>query len=121
VAEDLGEEHIIPETLGGGLILEKATCPCGSQRTHGFEGKVADQIYRQLKKQMKIRGKRRKRRPEELMLKVHEKFADPFDSAPIRYVEIDDHPSMLTIPRIKPLAALGSGQFLQVLGSGLTI
>lgn len=111
----LDEEHIIPESLGGRLILAKATCPCGPKKTHAFEGKVVEQIYQPIRRQLGIRGKRRKRPPTALMLRIYEKFADPFNLAPLRHVAPEQHPSLLLIPRIKPLASLGSIQCLQVL------
>jgi hypothetical protein len=52
------------------------------------------------------------------MLTLHEQFADPFDLAPSRKVEIKDHPSMLFIPRIKPLPMLGSKQLFQTADDG---
>jgi hypothetical protein len=108
-------EHIIPEAIGGGLLLPKATCPCGPERTHGFEGKVTNQIFQGLRRQLRIRGKKRKRKPDELLLSVQEEFADPFSLATTRKVEIPDHPSMLLIPRIRPLPMLGTSQMFQVL------
>jgi hypothetical protein len=50
-----------------------------------------------------------------MMLRIYEKFADPFKLAPFRHVPPEQHPSLLLIPRIKPLAPLGSLQCLQVL------
>jgi len=114
--EPLGEEeHIIPESIGGGLILPKATCPCGPKLTHGFEGKVVNQIFQETRRQLGIKGKKRKRTPDELMLSIQEGFAEPFNLAPIRKVEIKDHPSGLFIPRIKPLPMLGVTHYFMLL------
>jgi hypothetical protein len=108
----LDREHIIPESMGGGLILPRATCPCGPKRTHGFEGKVVNQVFQETRRQLGIRGKKRKRTADELLLSVQEGFADPFNLATTRKVEIKDHPSMLIIPRIRPLPMLGTSQLL---------
>ena len=32
--------------IGGGLILPKATCACGPERTHGFEGKASIKSFK---------------------------------------------------------------------------
>jgi hypothetical protein len=111
--EPLWTEHVIPEAIGGGLLLLKATCPCGPKRTHGFEGKVTNQIFQQMRRQLGIKGKKRKRSPESLLLPVYDKFIEPFDPTLARKVAIEDHPSMLLIPRIQILKRLGSGQMFQ--------
>jgi hypothetical protein len=107
----LGVEHAIPEGLGGGLLLEAATCPCGPKLTHAFEGKVINQIFHQLRRQLKIKGKKRKRSPEEMLLPIYEEFMEHHDPARARKVSIDDHPSVLTIPRIRALSILGREQY----------
>jgi hypothetical protein len=111
--QPLHEEHIIPEAIGGGLVLPSATCRCGLERTHGFEGRVTNQIFQDIRRQMGIKGKKRKRHPDELRkLPIQESFADPIHLAPARKVELKDHPSTLIIPRIQPLSALGKNQLL---------
>jgi hypothetical protein len=113
--EPRGIEHAIPEAIGGGLLLMNATCPCGPKLTHGFEGTVTREIFQQVRRQSGIKGKKRKRGADAFLLTVHEKFAEPFDVAPARKVSIDDHPSMLFIPRLQPLKRLGTQQLLQVM------
>jgi hypothetical protein len=112
VAEPLGVEHAVPEAIGGGLLLTKATCPCGPQLTHGFEGTVTRQIFQQVRRQLGIKGKKRKRRQEDFLLPVFDRFTEDMSLA--RKVTIDKHPSVLTIPRIKPLARLGLDQQFQM-------
>ena len=111
-AEPLGVEHAIPEAIGGGLLLTKATCPCGPKLTHGFEGAVTRQIFQQVRRQLGIKGKKRKRTPDEMLLPVFDRYTE--DMSLVRKVAIEDHPSVLTIPRIKPLARLGALQELQM-------
>jgi hypothetical protein len=93
----------------------KATCPCGPKLTHGFEGTVTREIFQQVRRQSGVKGKKRKRGADAFLLPVYEKFAEPFDVAPSRKVSIDDHPSMLFIPRIQPLKRLGTQQSFQVM------
>ena len=99
--------------MGGGIFLPKATCPCGPERTHGFEGKVVNQIFQGLRRQLGIKGKKRKRKPDELLLSVQDEFADPFNLARTRKVEIKDHPSMLLIPQLRTLPRMGTMQLFQ--------
>jgi hypothetical protein len=111
-AEPLGIEHAVPEAIGGGLLLTKATCPCGPKLTHGFEGAVTRQIFQQVRRQLGIKGKKRKRTPDEMLLPVFDRYTEDMSLA--RKVSIENHPSMLTIPRIKPLSRLGHHQELQM-------
>jgi hypothetical protein len=110
--EPLGVEHAVPQAIGGGLLLTKATCPCGPKLTHGFEGAVTRQIFQQVRRQLGIKGKKRKRGPDEMLLPVFDRYTEDMSLA--RKVAIENHPSMLMIPRIKPLARLGLAQHFQV-------
>lgn len=105
----LGAEHIIPESIGGALVLPKATCPCGPRQTHGFEGRAVTQIYQQIRRQMGIRGKKGKRPPGFDLLPLWEERGEPLEVGPPDIlVAPEEHPSILAIPRINPLSLLGN-------------
>jgi hypothetical protein len=81
-------EHIIPEGLGGALIIPNASCDACSKETHAFEGhamNVMKAVRRQLGFPQKRRGaKDRLRRKEErfvLMLDKH-KVKVPIEEFP---------------------------------------
>ena len=55
--DELTDEHIIPFSLGGVLILDKASCNgtkgC-NKKTHKFEGVVARQIFGKFRAKHKL-------------------------------------------------------------------
>ena len=111
ITENLGVEHIFPEGLGGKLLLPKATCPCGPKRTHGFEGEAISKHFNQARKKLGIKGKNRKRPPNEALLSIwnpmsdQDIIGDKFDLP--HYIDPIDHPSMMVVPRLFPLKMLG--------------
>ena len=62
---------------------------------------------------MGIKGKKRKRDPKEFLLPVTDGFTE--DKSLAIGVEKEDHPSLLSIPRLRPLSLLGNSQQFLVL------
>lgn len=60
--ENLSREHIIPESLGGKLVLEKASCPDCAVITGQFEQLVARDMYWPLRLNLGIMGKRSRKK-----------------------------------------------------------
>jgi hypothetical protein len=69
----LGEEHVIPEGLGGTLILEEAACEDCERRINAFEQPILKTVLYAPRVHLGIRRKRRKRGEE--MIKVQGKAA----------------------------------------------
>ncbi len=51
------EEHIIPEGLGGNLVIEHASCQRCADKINTFEGKLQKTLFHAPRKQLSIRGK----------------------------------------------------------------
>jgi hypothetical protein len=58
----LQDEHIIPEALGGRVVLPDASCPKCADVTSRFERIVARDMYWALRMKLGIQGKRHRRR-----------------------------------------------------------
>lgn len=56
--EPLTLEHIIPESLGGGLAIENASCATCADQTHAFEGHACN-VLRPMRRQLGFPQKRR--------------------------------------------------------------
>jgi hypothetical protein len=65
----LGDEHIIPEGLGGNLLLPEASCERCERTINSFEQRVLTGTYHVARKQMNIRSKK-KRKPPPIPLKI---------------------------------------------------
>lgn len=61
--EKLGREHIVPESLGGRLILPGASCRQCEAVTSDIERVVARDIYGQHRTRTKLKVKKKKRKP----------------------------------------------------------
>jgi HNH endonuclease len=60
----LTDEHIIPESIGGRLVFESASCGNCCKETHAFEGHACD-IYRPIRRQLNFPSKLKGRRGRE--------------------------------------------------------
>jgi hypothetical protein len=71
----LTDEHIIPESIGGMLLIEKASCDTCAGETHAFEGRACN-TYRPVRRQLsypsKSRGAkdRERKRAERFVIKL---------------------------------------------------
>jgi hypothetical protein len=63
--DNLSDEHIIPQALGGRYVLALASCEVCRKKTHQFETRVARDMYWPLRIRLGVRGSRkhRKERP----------------------------------------------------------
>lgn len=75
LAHQLGDEHIIPESLNGALILPRASCRDCGLITSRFEQTVSRQMYGRLRLRLNFKTKRKKSRPK---------------TQPVRFVSGDD-------------------------------
>lgn len=68
--ENLTDEHAVPESLNGDLILEKASCQACAKITGKFEGRYTGETLRPARAILGIRTKRKKQRPTEFPVEV---------------------------------------------------
>ena len=61
--DDLSDEHIIPFSLGGNVVLPKASCGKCRDATHAFEGQCAGAMMLPLRARMNIQTRNPKKRP----------------------------------------------------------
>jgi hypothetical protein len=87
----LTKEHIIPESLGGNLIIESASCDACAQQTHAFEGHACDAM-RPVRRQLGLPQKRRGAKGRER--RGAERFVLRLDSHKVK-VPIEEFPALL--------------------------
>lgn len=66
----LSDEHIIPFSLGGLLIIEKASCSACAKITCNFEGAVARSLFGDFRMRHKLPTRRPKERPTRIPLQI---------------------------------------------------
>jgi hypothetical protein len=92
----LTDEHIIPEGLGGRMVLLGASCPNCAQETHAFEGHVMGRLFGDTRRHFGIRGKKRKRSDNPTVYVDRGKGVQP------ELVRLDAHPAVLVLPIFPP-------------------
>lgn len=90
----LSEEHIIPLSFGGNLILPFASCKCCSDVTGAIEGHVAGKMLRALRVHQEVPTRNPQRRPTHLET-IEGKTPH---EAPRRLVPAADAPGVVTFP-----------------------
>lgn len=94
----LGKEHIIPYSLGGRMVLPRASCTDCSKKTRDFETICARKMFGPLRIAMGLPTRNPSERPS--TLSITELYGD---GARVRYVDADDHPAIhFTIPQFAP-------------------
>lgn len=66
--EDLTDEHVIPYSLSGNILLPKASCKSCAEITHKFERTVARRVYGNFRIHNQVRTRRPKSRPTHLVI-----------------------------------------------------
>ena len=99
-------EHIIPEGLGGELILPQASCLKCEGATSSFEGTCLRRLYGPLRVHYGLPSKRIKDRPTTLPVEVR------FSDTDIRSVEVPvaEHPSVIALIVMNPATLIGRGR-----------
>jgi hypothetical protein len=92
----LTEEHIIPEGLGGRMVLLEASCAECRDETHAFEGHVLGCMLGDVRRHFGIRGKRRKRPKHPTV------YVDGGDGMQAETVPLQAHPAVLPMPVFGP-------------------
>jgi hypothetical protein len=87
----LTAEHIIPESLGGALVIENASCAACADETHAFEGHACN-VFRALRRQMGFPQKRRG--AKERQNRKAERFILMLDNNRVK-VPVEEFPALL--------------------------
>lgn len=90
----LEDEHIIPFSLGGDLVLPRASCRTCSGITSRIEGYIGRSLFWEFRSNQKLRTRRKKDRPKSLPAKVVLRGGE----TEIRDFPIDKHPSTIVMP-----------------------
>lgn len=99
----LTDEHIIPEFLGAGLILPRATCTKCQSVTMKFENAISHQLFDPVRKHLGLQGKKRS-----TMRKRHFRMDRGRETTEHYLMPIEDHPTLLIMPRLYPASDYGS-------------
>jgi hypothetical protein len=94
---ELTEEHIIPFSLGGNLILPFGSCKDCAGETHAIEGHCSGQMFRALRVHHEVPTRRPKKRPKHLTV-LDGKTPH---SAPVRQVPVTDAPGVVCFPQFE--------------------
>src|SRR6266581_7022579 len=89
----LGDEHIIPYALNGGMLLPKASCEDCAKVTHRYEHTVARRIFGHFRIRYKVQSRRPERRPTHITVGT----LMPDGSRGTVKVPVDEHPTMLFV------------------------
>lgn len=103
--EALSREHVVPFSLGGTLVIQKASCPDCAEITKEFEQTCARTIFGPLRLLLGLPSRHKKERPEE-MRTVFEIDGQKHE----RFVKTEDNPAVrIPLPEFNfPGAFLGS-------------
>ena len=91
----LSDEHIIPFSLGGNLVLPKASCKECAKKTGTLEGYIGRHIFQDVRIEFNLPTRRPKERPTHLPLR--EGFSPSPAEAPIRLIPTKDYPGSLLL------------------------
>lgn len=91
---DLKDEHIVPLSLGGTAIIEKASCGDCERITSYLDGYLARDIFNEYRSHVGIRSRRPKQRPKSLFAS----FLKPDGSEVVEEFSPKDQPYVLLMP-----------------------
>jgi hypothetical protein len=112
---ELTDEHVIPLSLGGTMVLPKASCKKCAKQTAKLEGYVGRHIFQDVRIEFGLPTRRPKERPTHLPLR--ESFSPSPVEAPIRLIPTKDYPGALILVTHEP-AGLLLGRPPEAPGSG---
>jgi hypothetical protein len=100
----LTDEHVIPFSLGGTVVLPKASCKGCAKQTAKLEGYAGRHIFQDVRIEFGLPTRRPKERPTHLPLR--ESFSPSPETAPIRLVPTKDYPGALILMMHEPAGIL---------------
>ena len=97
----LRDEHIIPFSLGGNAVIERASCAECEKKTSRIEGYLSRMIFLQFRTHTGVQTRRPKERPKsfDAVIRIGESVIEE------RPIPVADHPMFLMVP-ILPIAGL---------------
>lgn len=95
----LGDEHVIPEGLGGNILLPNAVCGRCEGVTSAFEGRVQRTIFGPVRIHLGLPTKRPRDRPKTLPVSAY--FGDRQDATEIQ-IPIRYHPVLCLVSQMNP-------------------
>ena len=95
--DGLHMEHIIPDSIGGRLKFEGASCHECEKLTHAFEGRVISHLYGDARAQIGIRRGHSRKWPDKFVIRTTRKTGPE-----VVEVSIDEHPGAACIFNLKP-------------------
>lgn len=95
---DLKDEHIVPLSLGGTAVIEKASCSNCEKITSYLDGYLARDLYNEYRSHVGIRSRRPKQRPKSLFAS----FRKPDGSEIVEEFSPKDQPYVLLMPIWSP-------------------
>lgn len=90
------DEHIIPEGIGGNLVLERASCQNCADKINNYEGSIQRSIFHATRGRLGLRGKKHHHKQPFRVTTIVDGEETEID------VPIDTHPSMLVMPKYRP-------------------
>lgn len=90
---DLGDEHIIPFALNGGMVLPKASCHQCEKIIQPYEMTVARRIFGHFRIKHNVQTRNKKQRPDNIRIGT----LLPNGKRGTAYVPVLDHPVMLFV------------------------
>ena len=101
-SDHLSDEHIVPRSLGGCMILRKASCDCCANVIKKFEQTCARNMFGAIRIKRNFPTRRKSERPSKISL---ERRSDD-GSITVSDVDICDYPEVLFFMRFKHRAGL---------------
>ncbi len=101
----LRDEHIIPYSLGGNAVIEKASCRDCEAKTSYIDGFLANAVFGRYRVQAKVQTRRPKDRP-----KTFNTLVNVDGTVETLTIPVDDHPAILQMPNLLPPDALRGRQ-----------
>lgn len=105
VGRSLADEHIIPLSLNGNILIPEASCKKCEGITSSFERTVSRTIFGSLRIHYGLKTRRKKRRPTRLPLKVYFGEGNDFE---IMDAPVQVHPPFCYLPDAAPPRVLRS-------------
>jgi hypothetical protein len=95
---ELRDEHVMPLSLGGSMVIRMASCLDCAGETHAIEGHCAGQMFKALRAHQGFPTRRPKKRPTHLEIL---EGTTPH-GAPMRLIPVSDAPGAFDLPEFEP-------------------
>lgn len=100
-SDGLRDEHIIPYSLGGNSIIERASCRACEAKTSYIDGYLANAVFGRYRIQAKVQTRRPKARPT-----AFDAVVSIDGKVETRSIPVEDHPAVLQLPTLWPPGSL---------------